>query len=92
MNLWAKLKFLYYRRTTVIDRLRIIVMGCKKKFQNKGIESALIRCLQDEVLPRKIIKGVELAWVGDFNEKMLAVHEATGAVTDKVHRTYRYTF
>jgi hypothetical protein len=92
MNLWAKLKFLYYRRTTVIDRLRIIVMGCKKKFQNKGIESALIRCLQDEVLPRKIIKGVELAWVGDFNDKMLAVHEATGAVTDKVHRTYRYTF
>lgn len=92
MNLWAKIKFLYYRKTTTIDRLRIIVMGTKKKFQNHGIESALIRCLQDEVLPRKTIKGVELAWVGDFNQKMLAVHEATGAITDKVHRTYRYSF
>ncbi|HTJ14071.1 MAG TPA: GNAT family N-acetyltransferase [Dinghuibacter sp.] len=92
MNLWAKLKFLYYRKTTTIDRLRIIVMGCKKKFQNHGIESALIRCLQDEVLPRHTIKGVELAWVGDFNQKMLAIHEATGAITDKVHRTYRFTF
>jgi hypothetical protein len=92
MNVWGKLKFLYYRKTTVIDRLRIIVMGCAKKFQHHGIESALIRCLQDEVLPRKTIKGVELAWVGDFNTKMLAIHEATGAKTDKIHRTYRYTF
>lgn len=92
LNLWGKLKFTWYRYTTTIDRLRIIVMGCKKKYQNHGIESALIRCLQMEVLPRNTIKGVELAWVGDFNQKMLAIHEATGAKTDKVHRTYSYTF
>lgn len=92
MNLWGKLKFLYYRRTQVVDRLRIIVMGCKKRFQNHGIESALIRCLQNEVLPRHTIKGVELAWVGDFNQKMLAIHENTGAIRDKVHRTYKYLF
>jgi hypothetical protein len=35
---------------------------------------------------------VELAWVGDFNKKMLALHEATGAKKEKVHRTYRYVF
>lgn len=92
LNLVGKLKFLWYKNTTTIDRLRIIIMGCKKQFQNKGIESALIRCLQTEVLPRNTIKGVELAWVGDFNQKMLSLHEATGAVRDKVHRTYRYTF
>jgi hypothetical protein len=40
-----------------------------------------IRCLQLEVLPRNTIKGVELAWVGDFNDKMLALHEATGRKT-----------
>ncbi len=92
LNLTGKLKFLWYKNTTTVDRLRIIIMGCKKRFQNRGLESALIRCLQDEVLPRKTIKGVELAWVGDFNDKMLAIHEATGAVKDKVHRTYRYEF
>ncbi len=90
LNLWGKLKFAWYRQTIKIDRLRIIIMGCKKKFQNHGIESALIHCLQQEVLPRNTIKGVELAWVGDFNAKMLAVHEATGATKDKVHRTYRF--
>ena len=92
LNWWGKLKFLWYKNTTTIDRFRIIIMGCKKKFQNKGIESGLIRCLQIEVLPRNTIKGVELAWVGDFNQKMIALHEATGAVKDKVHRTYRYIF
>jgi len=87
-----KLKFLWYLNTIPIDRLRIIIMGCKKKFQNRGIESALIRCLQLEVLPRKTITEVELSWVGDFNPKMIALHHATGAKRDKVHRTYRYTF
>jgi hypothetical protein len=89
---WNKLKFLWYNKTLTIDRLRILVMGCKKKFQNRGIESALIRCLQLEVLPRKTIKEVELAWVGDFNSKMMALHDATGAKKDKIHRTYRYEF
>ncbi|GAA4301016.1 GNAT family N-acetyltransferase [Compostibacter hankyongensis] len=92
LNLWGKLKFFWYKHVRKPDRLRIIVMGCKKRFQNHGIESALIRCLQKEVLPRGTITGVELAWVGDFNEKMLAIHAATGAKKDKVHRTYRYLF
>ena len=52
----------------------------------------MIKKLQIEVLPRNTIKEAELAWVGDWNTKMLAIHEATGATREKVHRTYRYTF
>jgi hypothetical protein len=92
LNFLGKLKFLWYSRTKRIDRMRIIIMGCKKKFTNHGVESALIRSLGNVVLPRKTIKGIELAWVGDFNEKMLAIHEAAGATLDKVHRTFRYHF
>jgi hypothetical protein len=92
LNLVGKLKFLWYKNTTKINRLRIVIMGCKKKFTNHGSESALIRSLGNVVLPRNTIKGVELAWVGDFNAKMLAIHEATGAKLDKIHRTYRYHF
>lgn len=92
MSLLNKFRFLWYRRTTTINRIRIIVMGCKQKFQNRGIESAFIRCLQEEVLPRQTIKEVELSWVGDFNKKMMAIHEATGATKSKVHRTYRFQF
>ena len=88
LDLWGKIKFLWYKKTTTINRIRFIVMGCKKKYQNKGIESGMIRKLQIEVLPRNTIKEAELAWVGDFNKKMIALHEATGAVREKVHRTY----
>lgn len=91
-NLLSKIKFLWYLKTTNISRIRFIVMGCKKKFQNKGIESGMIKKLGTEVLPRNTIKEAELAWVGDFNQKMIALHQATGAQLEKIHRTYRYTF
>ncbi len=92
LNLWNKIRFFLKLKTTTIDRIRFIVMGCKTKFQNKGIESGLIKKLQIEVLPRNTIKEAELAWVGDWNTKMIALHEATGATREKVHRTYRYIF
>jgi hypothetical protein len=92
LDFWGKIKFLWYKKRSTPERLRMIIMGCKKKYQNKGIESALIRCLQLEVVPRGTVKGVELAWVGDFNDKMMAIHEATGAKKEKVHRTYLYPF
>lgn len=92
MNLLGKLKFLWYKKTTKIDRIRIIIMGCKKQYQHHGIESAIVRKLQLEVKQQPAIRYVELAWVGDFNKKMLAIHKAAGAVKDKIHRTYRYIF
>jgi hypothetical protein len=88
MNLWNKLRFLWIKKTKTNHQLRIIAMGCKQKYQNRGIESALIRCLEIEVVPRNTITHVELAWVADFNHKMIAIHEATGAKRYKVHRTY----
>lgn len=92
LNLVNKIRFLWLKKTTTIHRIRFIVMGCKKKYQNKGIESGMIRKLQLEVIPRNTIDQAELAWVGDFNKKMLALHEATGAVREKVHRTYKKVF
>ncbi len=88
LDLWGKLKYLWYKKTNSLSRLRIIIMGCKQQYQNHGLESALTRKLQLEVAKYPNYKGVELAWVGDFNEKMLAIHQATGAKKDKVHRTY----
>jgi hypothetical protein len=91
-NWWAKLKFAWYRWRKAITRARIIIMGVVPKFQKSGIESALI------VNGRKVIhsmpqyKEVELSWVGDFNPKMRALHESTGAVLGKVHYTMRKLF
>jgi hypothetical protein len=48
--------------------------------------------LGEYVLPKKQYTELELSWVGDFNEKMLAIHEATGATFGKRHLTMRKIF
>jgi hypothetical protein len=91
LDLPGKLKFLYYRWKGV-SRMRAIVMGTKKKFQNHGLESGLFISLGGYVLPLNQYTELELSWVGDFNDKMIAMHHAMGAVFAKKHLTMRYTF
>ncbi|MDB4923654.1 MAG: N-acetyltransferase [Mucilaginibacter sp.] len=91
LNLVGKLKFLY-NKWKGVSRMRAIVMGTKQKFQNHGIESALFITLGEYVLPLNQYTELELSWVGDFNEKMIAMHNAMGAVFGKKHLTMRYIF
>ena len=72
--------------------MRAIVMGTKQKFQNHGLESALFIKLGEYVLPLNQYEILELSWVGDFNEKMVALHAAMGATFAHRHLTMRYIF
>lgn len=91
LGLIEKLKFLYYRWKGV-NRMRAVVMGTKKAYQKHGLESALFIKLKEYVIPKNQYVEVELSWVGDFNDKMLAIHEATGATFGKRHATMRKLF
>ncbi|MCJ8208897.1 GNAT family N-acetyltransferase [Mucilaginibacter sp. RS28] len=91
LNLLGKLKFAYYRWKGV-SRMRAVVMGTKQKYQNHGLESALFIKLKEYVLPLNRYNEMELSWVGDFNDKMLALHYAMGATFSKKHATMRYIF
>ncbi|MEO6632351.1 MAG: GNAT family N-acetyltransferase, partial [Mucilaginibacter sp.] len=91
LDLIGKLKFVY-KKWRGVNRMRAIVMGTKQKFQNHGIESALFITLGEYVLPLNQYTELELSWVGDFNEKMIAMHNAMGAVFGKKHLTMRNIF
>lgn len=91
LNLIGKLIFVY-RRWRGVKRMRAIVMGTKKKYQNHGLESALFIQLRDYVLSLKQYDVLELSWVGDFNEKMVALHQSMGATFANKHLTMRYIF
>ncbi|WP_374950819.1 GNAT family N-acetyltransferase [Mucilaginibacter sp.] len=91
LNLWGKLTFLY-RKLKGVTRMRAIVMGTKQKFQKHGLESCLFIKLKEYVLPLNQYDELELSWVGDFNEKMIAIHAAVGATFGKRHLTMRYKF
>lgn len=92
INLWSKLKFAYHKWKGTINRLRVVIMGVKPEYQKLGLESALIMRLHEMVIPMNHYKEVELSWVGDFNPKMRALHDATGAYLAKTHLTYRCLF
>lgn len=91
LDLIGKLKFLYYRWKGV-KRMRAVVMGTKKKFQKHGLESVLFIKIKEYVLPLKQYDEMELSWVGDFNEQMLALQQAMEAKFGKRHATMRYVF
>jgi hypothetical protein len=91
LGLIEKLKFVY-KRWVGVNRMRAIVMGTKSAFQKHGLESALFIKLKEYVLPMNQYDELELSWVGDFNDKMLSIHEATGATFGKRHLTMRKVF
>lgn len=91
LGLIEKLKFVY-KRWVGVNRMRAIVMGTKSAYQKHGLESALFIKLKEYVLPMNQYDELELSWVGDFNDKMLSIHEATGATFGKRHLTMRKVF
>ena len=88
LSLWNKLRFVWLVRKKVMTRLRVVVMGTHPKYQNLGLESVVTyKCFQGAE-GSQYIEG-ELSWVGDFNEKMIAIHKALGATPSKKHITYQ---
>jgi hypothetical protein len=89
MNLLGKLKFLYYKG--FVKRVRGIVFGVVPTHHNLGVEVAMIMHFRAALIQDRYNQN-ELAWVGDFNPKMLSMFESMGAKPIKKHITYRYNF
>ncbi|KOH45717.1 hypothetical protein NC99_14550 [Sunxiuqinia dokdonensis] len=92
LNFINMLKFLYYKKTKVINRTRILIMGVVPKYQRSGIESAIF-WHQDKLMKKKPqYTEVELSWAGDFNPKIVALYQSVGGKHVKTHYTMRYLF
>lgn len=92
LNLLNKLKVLFANKKKVFSSTRITIMGVVPEFQKKGVESAIFYELNEVMKHWPKIDTVELSWVGDFNPKMRALHEAVGGTFAMKHITYRKIF
>lgn len=90
MNLWNGIRFLMNRNK--ITKTRGLIFGIVPEYHNHGLETGLIMRFREWVVSQKNIKAVELAWIGDFNPKMLSLLKALGSTTTKIHYTYRKYF
>ncbi len=81
MNLWNMIRFVWYRSTHKMTRLRAVVGGVHPAYQNSGVESAIFLNLYNVFKKKPWLRELELSWVGDFNDRMIAIYEALGCKT-----------
>lgn len=87
---WNILRFLWFKHTHKMTRMRAIVAGVHPSYQNSGIESAIFLNLFHVFRKKRYYRELELSWVGDFNPKMISIYEAIGGERAKTHMTMRY--
>jgi GNAT superfamily N-acetyltransferase len=90
LHLWNLLRFIYYKMTHKMTRMRAVVGGVRPAYQNSGVESAIFLHLYEVFKKKPWFRELELSWVGDYNSRMIAIYEALGAKKAKTHITYRY--
>jgi hypothetical protein len=93
LNLWGKLKFLYYQKTKGCRTMMGIVFGIVPEFQGKGLEAAIFNELGKVIQPKKTYDNILINWIGSFNEKMIHLLVALLQVVPyKKFITYRKVF
>jgi len=90
MNIWNLIRFVYYKMTHKMTRLRTVAGGTLHSHQNSGVEAAAFYKFYQVLMKKPWVKELEISWVGDYNFKMMAASEALGAIKMKTHVTYRY--
>jgi hypothetical protein len=91
LDLWGKLKFVWYRNVIGTDKMFGVIFGVVPDFQGKGLEGALIVACRPTIIKTRYRK-LEMNWIGDFNPRMIHLMETLGATEVKRHATYRIFF
>ncbi len=81
------LKLLWRLKRGHLDEYRVLVMGVRKKWQNKGVDMVLHYHLQATGMQNGV-KTVELSQVLETNTAMMSVANQVGARIAMTHRIY----
>lgn len=92
MDIWGKMKFMYHKLTGKCDTVYGIVFGIVPEYRNKGVESGLILSIQKGVLSSHRYNNMYIAWIGDFNPKMVRIVELLTKNRSFTLVTYRKMF
>jgi len=92
LNWLGKLKFMHRLKFGKRKTMLGIVFGVSREFQGKGIESALIKCAENIIVPLNRYNETILTWIGDFNPRMIKVIENLGTELYRTLVTYRILF
>lgn len=92
LNWWGILKFLYYKQFGKRNTMVGMVFGVDRDYHGKGVEGAMIKFCEEEIVSLNRYKDTILTWIGDFNPKMIHIAENLGASLYRKLITYRLLF
>ncbi|MBC8435966.1 MAG: GNAT family N-acetyltransferase [Bacteroidetes bacterium] len=91
LNFWNMMKFLYYKKTGTVTRVRQFITAVIPEYQRSGVTGALFMTMVDAVQLNKY-KTLDMSWVGDYNTTVNKIYRLLGIPIVKTHITYRYMF
>lgn len=91
-NLWAKLKFVWFKWRGACTRFTGIIFGIVPRFQGMGVDYFMIVEAAKVIQPLGKYTETELQWQGDFNPKMLNISKNLEFTPSRKLATYRYLF
>lgn len=92
LNWWGILKFLYYKNFGKRKIMVGLVFGVDRDYHGKGVEGAMIKWAEENIVTLNRYQETILTWIGDFNPKMIKVAENLGAEIYRKLITYRKLF
>ena len=92
LNWIGKLKFLYHKWRKTPRIMVGIVFGVDRAYHGQGIEGAMIKWAEENIVTLDRYDTTTLTWIGDFNPKMVHVAENLGAEVSRMLITYRILF
>lgn len=92
LNALGKLKFLYHKWRKTPKIMVGIVFGVDRAYHGQGIEGAMIKWAEENIVPLKRYDTTTLTWIGDFNPKMIRIAENLGSELSRTFITYRLLF
>ncbi len=92
LNWLGKLKFLWYKNFGKRKIMVGVVFGVDRNYHGKGVEGALIKWTEENIVTLQRYDETILTWIGDFNPKMIHVAENLGAKKYRTLITYRKFF
>jgi hypothetical protein len=91
-DLWAKLKFLWLKRTKKCTKFTGLVFGVVPEWQATGVDSFMIVEGGKVIQGQSLYEDYELQWIGDWNPKMINIATSLGTYRSRKLITYRYLF
>jgi len=88
----GKLKFLWYRWRNPCSSAFGVAFGIDPDYQGQGLVGMLFKAFADRIVERGKYRELILAWVGDFNPRMLRIIDSLEAELLRKMVTWRMLF